>query len=185
MQRRSHTQKDILVLWRRADTGKRAKGRRGQCGDGSMHVCLCRQVQLQHERLELVQTTAALSVASLWAASPLAHTSVGCSIISCLDTHGNQYRKSLAFASCTTHSRPCCKFRPVMALQVIMCHLCVLMASSRSPCTPSALARQQVSASRAVAHLAYLVLAHRARHVALVFEDKQAGARETLRLSVR
>ena len=41
--------------------------------------------KLPHERLELVQTTAALPVASLWAALPLAHTSVRCSIISCLD----------------------------------------------------------------------------------------------------
>ena len=138
-----------------------------------MHVCFCRQV---HERLELVQTTAALPVASLLGClAPC--TYIPSDAVTCrVWTHGSQYRKSLAFASCTTHSRPCCKFRPVMALHAIMCHLCVLMASSRSPCTPSALARQPVSTCRAVAHLAYFVLAHGAGHVALVLENKQAGA---------
>lgn len=144
-----------------------------------MHVCFCRRV---HERLELVQTTAALPVTSPWAALPLARTyMLPSDAVTCrVWTHGSQYRKSLAFASCTTHSRPCCKFKPVMALHVIMCHLCVLMASSRSPCTPSALTRQPVSTCRAVAHLAYFVLAHGTGHIALVLEYKQAGARETL-----
>jgi hypothetical protein len=100
------------------------------------------------------------------------------------DAH--QYKKRRAFASCTTHSRPSCKFIPVMALQVMMCHLCVLMASSRSPCMQLALARQPVSiSSSAVTHLANLVLRHGAGNVTLVFEDEQTRSGKALLLSVR
>lgn len=41
-----------------------------------------------------------------------------------------QYRKSLSFASCTTHSRPSFRFFPVIALHGRIVHLCVLIESS-------------------------------------------------------
>jgi hypothetical protein len=97
------------------------------------------------------------------AALPLAHW------LHHVVSNAHQYKKSRAFASCTTHSRPSCKFIPVMALQVMMCHLCVLMASSRSPCMQLALARQPISTS---SHLANFVLGHGAGNVALVLEDE-------------
>lgn len=92
-----------------------------------------------------------------------------------------QYKKSRALASCTTHSRPSCSFMPVMALHVMMVHRCVLIASSRSPCTRLLLAGQPTStSSSALAYLANFVLGHSARNIALVLEDKQACPGKTL-----
>lgn len=51
-------------------------------------------------------------------------------------TRAFQNRNRRAFASCTTHCSPSCRFIPVMALQAMISHLCVLMASSCRPCAP-------------------------------------------------
>lgn len=45
-----------------------------------------------------------------------------------------QYKNSRLLASCTTHCSPSCRLMPVIALHAIIVHLCVLIASSRSPC---------------------------------------------------
>ena len=95
-------------------------------------------------------------------------------------SHGRQYRNSRALASCTTHSSPSFRFMPVIALQLMTCHWCVLMASSRRPCAPVSilLARQQLPPSRStVTYLAHFVLSHCPGDIALVLEDKQACSR--------
>jgi hypothetical protein len=96
------------------------------------------------------------------------------------ETARHQYRNRRALASCTTHSSPSCRFMPVMALHVMMCHLCVLIASRRRPCCryywPDNHSMVQVS----VTYLAHFVLGHGAGNIALVLEDEQACSRETL-----
>jgi hypothetical protein len=70
---------------------------------------------------------------------------------------------------------------PVIALHVMMCHLCVLIASSRRPCSRYYWPDNQLDALQAsVTYLAHFVLGHGARNIALVLEDEQACARETL-----
>lgn len=50
-------------------------------------------------------------------------------------TNAPQYRNRRLFASCTTHCSPSCRFSPVIALHVMMVHLCVLIESKPSPCS--------------------------------------------------
>jgi hypothetical protein len=148
--------------------------------DGLSSVCLCFQLLTPAPHLSLSSSKLPLLYPYLASSTalPLAHW------LQHVVSNPRQYKKSRAFASCTTHSRPSCKFIPVMALQVMMCHLCVLMASSRSPYMQLALARQPFNILSAVTHLADFVLAHGAGNIALVLEHEQTCTGESLLLLV-
>lgn len=72
-----------------------------------------------------------------------------------------------------------------MALQVMMCHSCVLMASSCSPCfvstgLPTHQPDDIIIIVIIVTYRANIILGHGARNIAFVLEDEQTCSRETL-----
>lgn len=88
----------------------------------------------------------------------------------------SQYKKSRCFASCTIHATPSCTFAPVMALHVMIFHVCVLIASSPRNSNISA-----ISTPRDMwTYLFDLVFVHAAANVTFVLEHKQTCTHQAL-----